>query len=173
MKGTEPMLLLGIDPGTKTGFALYDADANGGAGELLRVDALDFWEAVALLEAVAGDTAAVVVEDARRIGLYARRGERGARRDRIARSVGMIDRDVQLWLDLCERLRLPVATVEPTRKKWDAETFRRITGWEGRTNEHARDAGRLVFGRSVAQVLLMAQHPAGTPATSGAAASAP
>ncbi len=61
-----------------------------------------------------------------------------------------------LWLDLCERLGLPAATVEPTRSKWDAETFRRITGWSGRTNEHGRDAARFVFRLSTEQALLMA-----------------
>jgi hypothetical protein len=105
---------------------------------------------------IAEDVAGVVIEDARSVGLYAKRGERGRKRDRVARNVGMIDRDVQLWLDLCDRLGLPVATERPTRKKWDAETFRNVTGWEGRTNEHARDAGRLVFGRSPAQVRLLA-----------------
>lgn len=153
---TEKTLLVGIDPGSSTGLAVFDTDAGDGTGALTRCEALPFWEAAEAVTSISADVAGVVLEDARRIGLYAKRGERGARRDRIARSVGMIDRDVQLWLDLCGRLGLPVATVEPSRKKWDAETFRRLTGWEGRTNEHARDAARLVFGRSASQVLLLA-----------------
>jgi hypothetical protein len=147
-------LLAGIDPGTRTGFALYDADA----GTLRRVEAMPFWEAAEVLSVSAETVAAVVIEDARRIGLYAKhRSLSGRRRDRAARSVGMIDRDVQLWLDLCRRLRLPVVTAEPTRSKWDAETFRRVTGWGGRTNEHGRDAARLVYGMGVQQALLLAE----------------
>ena len=147
-------ILVGIDPGTHTGLALYDA----GEARLEAVTALPFWEAAERLRAARPRVAAVVVEDARRVGLYARhRKLAGPKRDRAARSVGMIDRDVALWLDLCRRLGLPVATVEPTRSKWDAETFRRVTGWTERTNEHGRDAARLVFGLGVEQALLRAQ----------------
>lgn len=150
---TSPSLLAGIDPGTHTGFALYDA----ARGELETVTALPFWEAANRLRASAPRLAAVVIEDARLVGLYARhRKLSGARRDRAARSVGMIDRDVRLWLDLCDRLGLPVMTVQPTRSKWDARTFARVTGWPARTNEHGRDAARLVFGLG-----LMDQQPIG------------
>jgi hypothetical protein len=31
--------------------------------------------------------------------------------------------------------------------KWDADTFRRLTGYSGRTSNHARDAALLVWGR--------------------------
>ncbi len=30
--------------------------------------------------------------------------------------------------------------------KWTADTFRRITGYTGRTSNHARDAALLVYG---------------------------
>lgn len=156
---TRRSLLAGIDPGTHTGFALYDT----ARGELEAVEALPFWEAAERLRTEALRVAVVVVEDARRVGLYARHdGLKGRRRDAAARSVGRIDRDVTLWLDLCQRLKgadggpLPVACVEPTRSKWDAETFRRVTRWEGRTNEHGRDAARLVFGMSAEQALRLA-----------------
>lgn len=146
-------MLVGIDPGTHTGLALYDA----AEAKLEAVTALPFWEAAERLRTVAPRVACVVVEDARRVGLYARhRKLSGARRDRAARSIGMIDRDVSLWLDLCERLALPVVTAEPTRSKWDADTFRRITGYTERTNEHGRDAARLVYGMAAEQALLLA-----------------
>lgn len=45
-------------------------------------------------------------------------------------------------------------TGKRNRSKGDAETFARLTGWEGRTNEHARGAGRLVFGFSAGEVTL-------------------
>lgn len=34
-----------------------------------------------------------------------------------------------------------------TKLKWDAATLLNLTGWRGRTNEDARDAARLCFGR--------------------------
>ena len=157
----EPIgsLILGIDPGKRTGLAFYDVEA----GTLTRCEALDFWEAVEAVTEAADTIAGAVVEDARRIGLYARRDDlRGRRRDAAARSVGEIDAQVRLWLELLERLAIPTATEQPTRQKWDAATFASLTGWEGRTNEHARDAARLVFGRSPAQIALAA-NVAATP----------
>ena len=149
----EPMgsLLLGIDPGKRTGLAFYDAED----GTLTRCEALDFWEAVEAVRSASDTIAGAVVEDARRVGLYAHRDDlRGRRRDAAARSVGEIDAQVRLWLELFERLGIPAATEQPTRQKWDAETFAALTGWEGRTNEPARDAARLVFGRSAKQFTL-------------------
>ena len=31
--------------------------------------------------------------------------------------------------------------------KWSAEVFADMTGWKGRTSNHARDAALLVYGR--------------------------
>ena len=35
------------------------------------------------------------------------------------------------------------------KTKLNADQFSRITKWEGRTNEHGRDAAMLIFGRKL------------------------
>ena len=44
--------------------------------------------------------------------------------------------------------KIPFEMVAPSRNstKLSAEVFKRLTGWQGRTSEHSRDAAMLVFG---------------------------
>ena len=98
-----------------------------------------------------GPVVRVVIEDARALPIYGRHGKvRGARRDKLARNVGRVDRETQLWVEYLARRGYRVLLVEPSRgqEKWDAATLKRITRYQGRTNQHGRDAARLVWGRS-------------------------
>lgn len=147
-----PRLLLGLDPGEATGYAL------AAEGALVAVCALPVLDALGRLEADAPRLAAVVIEDARALPIYARHGAlRGGARDRLARGVGHVDAYTALLVERAARLGLPVARVEPSRApKWTADDLARLTGWAAPTNEHARDAARLVFGLHVAQAVALA-----------------
>ena len=153
------VLVVGIDPGEVTGVAAWDV----GTQSFTHVGSGSFFEVLDLLdslphssgECIGGAPPAegwsvglVVVEDARRLPIYASRdGVRGRRRDRLCRDVGRIDRDVQLWVDWLQARGLPVRLAEPLRGgKWDAATLARLSGWTEPTNQHARDAARHVFG---------------------------
>ena len=50
-------------------------------------------------------------------------------------------------VEMCEFLSLAVSLNKPTRSKSNAERFKAVTGYVGRTNQETRDAGLLVFGR--------------------------
>lgn len=143
-----PAVLVGLDPGQHVGYA----EADAATGALVAVESAAPLAAMRRLEALAaeGRLAGLVIEDARGLPLYARhRGLPREARDRAARSVGRIDALTDLFLDVAEALRVPVVTVEPARSgKLDAEAFRRLFGWTARTNEHGRDAARLVAGRT-------------------------
>lgn len=152
------VLVVGIDPGEVTGMAAWDVGAQSfvhvGSGSFFEVlDLLDEWLGAAP-PAAGWSVSLVVVEDARRLPIYASRDcVRGRRRDRLCRSVGRIDRDVQLWVDWLRVRALPVRLAEPLRGgKWDAATLARLSGWTEPTNQHARDAGRLVFGTTARHV---------------------
>ncbi len=139
--------LVGLDPGEQTGLALYDPMA----GRLRFCTSMSFWKAVQWFGTVAGPVAVVVIEDARKLPVYGRhRAVRGARRDKLARNIGRIDRDTQLWLEYLTGRGYRVVLSHPSarQQKWSAQTFRQITRYQGRTNEHARDAAQLVWGRS-------------------------
>lgn len=149
---TPDRFLLGIDPGATTGLAGYVPGRGRQRGALAFVDSAGPLHVLRHLEAWAREGAllAAFVEDARGLPIYARnrRANRGER-DRIARGVGHVDCLTGLYLDALAALGVPAVPVEPGRgKKWDADTLERLTGYAAPTNEHGRDAARLVFGRS-------------------------
>lgn len=148
-----PALIVGLDPGAETGFATYDPTAR----RLESVTSLSFWAVHGLFEtsfaptdsSPPGPVVLVVIEDARKLPIFGKHdGVRGRRRDRLARNVGRIDRDVDLWLRYLSARGYRVLLVEPQREKWSGERLRQVTRYEGRTNQHGRDAARLVWGRS-------------------------
>ena len=67
--------------------------------------------------------------------------------------VGSVKRDASIWddylSDLCKsKANIKYEMVAPKRNvtKLTGESFKAITKWQGRTNEHNRDAAMLVFG---------------------------
>ena len=161
------LCVVGIDPGGVTGVAVWDCDrqrlVHCGSGSFLEV--LDLLSEVAVSPRqraegwLSGYTVGLaVVEDARRLPIYARHDAKAGRaRDKLCRDVGRIDRDVELWVDWLSREGFAVRLAEPLRGgKWDAGMLRAVTAglgeaWEHPTNEHARDAARLVVGVSRSQ----------------------
>lgn len=60
---------------------------------------------------------------------------------------GSIKRDSSIWRDYLKWLNIEHEMVAPknNKTKLDTDVFKRMTGWEGRTNNHARDAAMLCF----------------------------
>ena len=63
-----------------------------------------------------------------------------------AQKVGMNKKYADLLIEWCEMNNLDVVEIRPFLPKMDAEKFKNHTGWQQRTNEHNRDAARLVYG---------------------------
>ena len=138
------MILIGIDPGVNTGLAIWDTVTR----ELVDVQTMQIHTA---LELVKGDARLygegnlrVIFEDARM------RGNSGAKSAAMAQGAGSVKRDCKIWEDFLTNLGVSWQAVSPKTKgaKVSAEYFRKLTGWEGRTSEHARDAAMLVYGRT-------------------------
>ena len=162
-----PGLVLGLDPGVTTGTALWDP----AAGALLDLSSAPVLDVIAAAyardegeSALPADLALVVVEDNRGVGIYGRHAAvRGPRRDAIARDVGRVEMCADLIAAAYREAGHPVVTRPPRGKKWDAETLARLTGWADRSNEHGRDAARLVVGlteRNVRDLIAEARPPA-------------
>ena len=62
---------------------------------------------------------------------------------------GSVRRDCEIWEEFCNHYKIPFDAVPPRKglTKWDADTFAKVTGYKGRTSNHARDAALLVFGK--------------------------
>lgn len=131
------MLYIGIDAGTHTGYAEWDGK------EFTYLKTLPIHIA---LERVAMQASRqevmVILEDARLRKWY------GVRSDAKMQGAGSIKRDCSIWEDFCKDKKIPLRKVHPMKglTKLTAEKFKAITGYQGKTSEHSRDAGLLVFG---------------------------
>ena len=137
-------ILIGIDTGVKTGYAVAMDHGNG--GELHQVECLSItkaMQAVQEIKAIHGkENLKLYIEDARKRTWFTGGKEK-------AQGVGSVKRDAQIWEDWCIEQEFNYIMVHPKANatKTKADLFKKITGWTGRTNEHARDAAMLVFKR--------------------------
>lgn len=145
-------ILIGIDTGVHTGFAV--AFDHGEGGVLQKVESLSITQAMQSVLEFEDEhdlkDIMLYIEDARKRtwfgGADARQARSGAG---IREGVGSVKRDAQIWEDWCKEKGINFKLIHPaanaTKKK--VEDFTRMTGWTGRTNEHGRDAAMLVFKR--------------------------
>lgn len=137
------MKILGIDPGTHTGVALWDAAAQ----KFLLVESMAVHRALEYVADLERDSVMlpVIFEDARQRQWFGHTGRE------VLQGAGAAKRDATIWEDFLEDKGVPYIARKPSTgsTKWPAEQFKRLTGWQPRTNEHARDAGVLVYGFKV------------------------
>jgi hypothetical protein len=130
---------IGIDPGTKTGFAVYNRTLQ----ELVAVETMDILEAMDQARRWAYMWPVILIlEDARK------RGAAPGQSARRAQGAGSVKRDSTIWAQFCQRENIPMLAKAPGKgmTKMDAVKFAKYTGWTQRTSSHARDAAMLVFG---------------------------
>ena len=130
---------IGLDPGQRTGVAIC---RDGKLCELRTVSPADI-EALIVEHA----PALVVFEDSRMQSPVFSRGTSPRAMLKIARNVGEIDQLCRQIEDICKRLVVPRIGVSPLRKgsKLTAARFAKVTGWQGRSNQHERDAAMCAF----------------------------
>lgn len=141
------MILIGIDPGVKTGFAVWDTTRR----QLLRVETLTIIEALAaVLQYRRTESVRIVMEDARLRKWLPRERNESEYRGKLM-GAGSIKRDCEIWQEFADFYHIPLTLIPPRKglTKWTAEYFARLTGWKGRTSNHARDAALLVWGRTM------------------------
>lgn len=168
------MIVIGIDPGTTTGFASWSTESRA----LVRVESLRLHRAleeVRLLQEGSREITTphhtpllVIFEDARTLRFRGGRNEKAG--SKVLQGVGSVKRDCAIWQEFLEDMRIPYQAKVWSRgtTKWDAERFRQMTGWPGMTNEHARDAAVIVHGLNLpmAQGIVRAWEQRSTLATS-------
>lgn len=138
------MIYIGIDTGVHTGLAIYDSEKK----VLSEVKTVKIHEAMLLVGTMKenGYKIRVRFEDARKRTWF---GTHSAREDRARlQGAGSVKRDCQIWEDYLKEIDVDFEMVAPkyNATKMSAESFKRLTGFQGRTNEHGRDAAMLVYG---------------------------
>lgn len=136
--------LVGIDPGKHTGIAVWSTDSQ----HFELVETMPIHRALAYIRANVDVGLRVYFEDARQRRWLPKDATSSEYRGHLM-GAGSVKRDSVIWQDALTDWGIPFEMVPPRAgaTKWDADTFARITGYKGRTSNHARDAALLVYGR--------------------------
>ncbi len=137
---------VGVDLGAKTGWAVWDRATR----KFLQVETLPAWklfETIYKLDeqmTLDNETYLLSIEDPRKMKIPPGRIGSEARLQGVG-AVKWFARQLELF---CEANAIPYQMKRPNPKytKLDPEYFRQMTGWTGRTSNHARDACMMVYG---------------------------
>ena len=139
------MVYIGIDTGVHTGIAVWNSERK----ELAVVATMKIHEAMNFVYGYVDSDIPFKVrfEDARQRKWIPMSKNMTAELGR-AQGAGYVKAHCQIWEDFLTDYRIPFEAIAPRRNvtKLSAEQFGRITGYKGRTSEHARDAAMLVYG---------------------------
>lgn len=141
--------MIGIDPGLQTGVALY---RDGALDALLT---LDPWDITAFLVHQHGARGInrVIFEDSRLQSHIFSAHKPGKRvlshpeQLKVARNVGQIDGWCHVIFNVCAERGIVCHGISPANKgeKLDAKQFAAVTGWQGPSNQHGRDAAMVAW----------------------------
>ncbi|MCB0446400.1 MAG: hypothetical protein KDD03_02620 [Gelidibacter sp.] len=142
------MIFIGIDPGVKTGYAVWCTDQK----KLVEVKTIGITMAMDLVRYerdMRGDLL-VIVEDARK-----RKYFKGENINAKAQGAGSVKRDCSIWEEFLKSLGIGYVMRAPRNTKTSEQYFKKMTRWTGRTSSHARDAALLVVGMKAQNNLLI------------------
>lgn len=131
--------ILGIDPGVNTGVAIFKA------GSLHALMTIEPHMLPTLIDM--HKPGRVVFEDSRLQTHVWTRGHTMAANCKMARNVGEIDAWCRLITAVCGELKIAAHGISPEKKgaKLNSMQFRQQTGWEGKSNQHERDAAMVAW----------------------------
>lgn len=137
------MIFIGIDTGTHTGVAVWDSEER----KFLEIKTMMLHQALQLVITMCQvwkrENVMVLFEDARQRKWF------GSDSDAKMQGAGSVKRDASIWEEFCTDYRIAFRALPPAvgATKMKPEVFKALTGWNGRTSDHARDAAMIVFGR--------------------------
>jgi len=137
-------IIIGIDPGVKTGIAIFDCEER----KLIGCDTKKIHQALQWVSSLSGmyqGRILIRIENAKTWVKFKRTSRATA--DSKLKGAGSIRRDCTIWEDYCNDMKIPYELVPlgKVRMKMDAGEFQAMTGWKKLTSSHARDAGCLVW----------------------------
>lgn len=145
---------IGLDPGVKTGFCLYDNTAR----KIVKLCTLEFWEVFDIISQLNDSYITgikrlkfVIENPALNKPTFNKEGGNTAlKMQKIAQNVGYNKREAMLLIEGIRRLGYEVKEVVPSKKsaykgKITKQFFNKLSGWTGSSSQHARDAGMLVI----------------------------
>jgi predicted RNase H-like nuclease (RuvC/YqgF family) len=140
MQGNQ-MNVIGIDPGANTGLAFYED------GKLVDLQTIEPTEIMSIFPIYAGEPLLIAFEDSRlQSHVWVPSQSKGVAAN-IARKIGMVDAWCYMIERYCEQYDVAYMRISPKAKgeKLNAEHFKRITAWTGKSNQHERDAAMVAW----------------------------
>ena len=136
-------IVIGIDPGVNMGFAAWSKSKS----EFLMLETLTFWQVYDKCTMYPVDTTKIIIEksDTTHIWGGKGKGKSASVASRIGQNVAAPKVQADLLKDRLTALGFYAVTQKPAGTKMAADLFKRLTGYQGRTNEHNRDAGVIAF----------------------------
>jgi hypothetical protein len=137
------MIILGIDPGVNNGCALF---IDGNLINLLTLSTLDLIKK--MYSSSENRFNAIIIEDSRlQSHLFTDKKANTASRLKIARNVGQLDCICGIFQSLCLELGIDYIAISPKEKgkKLNADEFKKVTGWQGKSNQHERDSAMVAW----------------------------
>lgn len=140
---------IGIDPGTKTGIAIWNIEKQSFYSIFTTniVDAIltisgDIEQGIRQTEYIGTKETLIRIENPNLRKWY------GSNSNAKLQGAGSIKRDYAIWKEFFEYYDLSYEEVSPKniKTKVSASYFKQLTGWDGRTTEHSRDAAMMVYG---------------------------
>lgn len=147
IRDVKPVICIGIDPGVNFGVAVWSAAAK----QFSKIETYDFFEGLTFVinyaSRYSGTAVLIRFEDAR-LRKWFSDGKGGSEAKGKAMGAGAVKVLCSIIETELKKAGIEYEAVAPknNRTKLSAEQFKKITGWQGRTNEHSRDAAMLVFG---------------------------
>jgi hypothetical protein len=142
--------VLGIDGGTKTGFAVWDRKER----KFVDIKTTSFWKFFPLLDEFGlhpQNTNVYVENPSENKPVFMKKGVKNMNMMlKVAQNVGGVKRETELLIEGLENAGFDVIKIPPRKgsyTKMKAEPFKNLTKYDKKTSEHGRDAGMLVFNR--------------------------
>ena len=133
-------VVFGIDPGAKTGVAVY---TDGQLRELATMNILDALEKIKYER-----PALVYLEDSTLIShIFTAPGISHMAGLKVARNIGEVDGCCKLIKQICGQLNIPYKSVSPKQKgkKMARKEFDTLMSWTEASNQHERDAAMVAW----------------------------
>ena len=132
-------IYIGIDPGTHTGFAVWDTTSRA----FLEVATMPLWRAMEEVKKwdytclAQGVHFMVFFEDARQRTWFQKDRTSSEYRGHLM-GAGAAKRDAAIWEEYLKAKSIPFRMMKPQAgmTKWSADYWANLTGWSGRTSEH-------------------------------------
>ena len=135
------MRVIGLDPGANTGVAIYND------GKLDSLETIEPHRIEWHLSQFQFEPLFIAFEDSRlQSHVWVPSQSKGVAAN-IARKIGMVDAWCYMIERLCENYDIAYMRISPKAKgeKLNAEDFKRITGWNEKSNQHERDAAMVAW----------------------------